>query len=1005
MTSPDGITWTVQSTSGFSNAWREVTYSKGVFVAVSSDGTGSRVMTSEGGNSNLNLFFDATSSDTASCRFDNLEISAALEPQGEFAGTVNAVSDLGPSSVFNGSSDFIVGNSISLRPDIEDSNIAAAWNMNDDTTIPDISGNGNTGTVNGPTVTVEPLGSSLNFTASNSDYIGFGNGSSLQITGDMTFSVWLKVGSPVATNVRIMSKDDNVNRCYLLNVSTVTGYLLFAVFRSGTVYTVTGTVDVCDGSWHHIVCVNDGANLLIYTDGVLDNSGTGGGSVDNDPAAFELGRFDKSGIPQDFFDGSMIYPAIYSDAKDLTWVKTEYDRQNPRNPAFASTDHSLFAWIKPDALTGVQPIISNGYTTATQRQSLFLDGSDLKYECSNGTILLSLSAEYPTDGEFHLVSVSKNENSGDMFAQLYIDGVLQDSGVITGVTDLTDKNLSVGTNGNHGPELIADFDMQNSGVGDWTPTQCTLTKETTDPWISGKQYLRARATFNNPLSTPNPPTELVPGTEYLATFTGRISPTDINAFFVTETTQTIGSVVNSQSWVTQQVIFTAVAGGSSIFPRGSGAVSPWVDGYYDCAYFSVKAFPGARSLFFGGEIVMPYMYDATKDAAFHLAEFTRGGTVQNAFVGKITNDPVDGLQALTVSGSDAMQRVLETGEKYRVIGSARSSNGVLSPQFEASSIFWTGTPSQDWQRVLKEFIATDTKFTLNDGDWDNLNITKIKNLVMDGYNEESSVSSYWSTLGTSLSFSTDGILNNAKYLKITSTGDSGTAYAVQSNLTINNYYHLTCSILSDGSAIPTISNNGVTLWTGTDVNEWQTVDIVFEALATDVTINHAIQVFDQWIGVDSLFCREADVDADIPPAATRTTEIGTDYFFEGWAKSDGQTAPVIKDGDTVVWTGSLLTTWQRFQIAYTATSTILKLTQDNIAGYVGFDDLLLSNTRAGGWNLVFFVAGENVEFDGTGRITSIEIVNIDSELRESLRRIILRHKPLQTWGALCVEFV
>ena len=45
MTSPDGVTWTSR-TSAADNGWQGVTYGNDLFVAVSSDGTGNRVMTS-----------------------------------------------------------------------------------------------------------------------------------------------------------------------------------------------------------------------------------------------------------------------------------------------------------------------------------------------------------------------------------------------------------------------------------------------------------------------------------------------------------------------------------------------------------------------------------------------------------------------------------------------------------------------------------------------------------------------------------------------------------------------------------------------------------------------------------------------------------------------------------------------------------------------------------------------------------------------------------------------
>jgi len=48
MTSPNGITWTSQTTP-IDNQWFSVTYGAGLFVAVSNDGTGNQVMTSPNG--------------------------------------------------------------------------------------------------------------------------------------------------------------------------------------------------------------------------------------------------------------------------------------------------------------------------------------------------------------------------------------------------------------------------------------------------------------------------------------------------------------------------------------------------------------------------------------------------------------------------------------------------------------------------------------------------------------------------------------------------------------------------------------------------------------------------------------------------------------------------------------------------------------------------------------------------------------------------------------------
>ena len=61
MTSPDGITWTNQ-TSTVDNSWNGITYGNGLFVAVAGSGTGNRVMTSNAAVSRLTI--DAIASQT-----------------------------------------------------------------------------------------------------------------------------------------------------------------------------------------------------------------------------------------------------------------------------------------------------------------------------------------------------------------------------------------------------------------------------------------------------------------------------------------------------------------------------------------------------------------------------------------------------------------------------------------------------------------------------------------------------------------------------------------------------------------------------------------------------------------------------------------------------------------------------------------------------------------------------------------------------------------------------
>lgn len=55
------------------------------------------------------------------------------------------------------------------------------------------------------------------------------------------------------------------------------------------------------------------------------------------------------------------------------------------------------------------------------------------------------------------------------------------------------------------------------------------------------------------------------------------------------------------------------------------------------------------------------------------------------------------------------------------------------------------------------------------------------------------------------------------------------------------------------------------------------------------------------------------------------------------------------------------------------------------------------------WNLVFFVA-DDIVTDVNGYITSMTAAVIDLKYRQLIREIILRIKPLQTWGYLAVDW-
>jgi len=109
---------------------------------------------------------------------------------------------------------------------------------------------------------------SLNFNGSNSV---IDTGTSLTITRDLTLSGWVKFTSTNSGGSTVISKHITANGqpyyTYRLYVESNR-----AKFRIGisTATFITGTTDINDGNWHHILGTYDGSSINLYVDGVSD---------------------------------------------------------------------------------------------------------------------------------------------------------------------------------------------------------------------------------------------------------------------------------------------------------------------------------------------------------------------------------------------------------------------------------------------------------------------------------------------------------------------------------------------------------------------------------------------------------------------------------------------------------------------------------------------------------------------------------------------------------------
>ena len=132
----------------------------------------------------------------------------------------------------------------------------------------DESGNGNDGTVNGATLTVDRFGnpdSAYAFDGSD-DYIEVPPSSSLNITSELTITAWVNIEAAGGFYQHyVVDSRDGSGGGYGLNVDTNSSQ--FWIGNTYPNFPSTGsTIEV--GSWHHVAGKYDGTDVVVYVDAI-----------------------------------------------------------------------------------------------------------------------------------------------------------------------------------------------------------------------------------------------------------------------------------------------------------------------------------------------------------------------------------------------------------------------------------------------------------------------------------------------------------------------------------------------------------------------------------------------------------------------------------------------------------------------------------------------------------------------------------------------------------------
>jgi len=120
------------------------------------------------------------------------------------------------------------------------------------------------------------------------DYVDCGKNPAFNITDEMTVAAWIKVNEFDKGWQSIVTKGDSAWRIARERNDNT---LQFGTGLYGRdMQAVRGTMDVNDGSWHHIAGVYDGRKLYLYVDGQLDETAFGSEKIPGNDYAVAIGQ-------------------------------------------------------------------------------------------------------------------------------------------------------------------------------------------------------------------------------------------------------------------------------------------------------------------------------------------------------------------------------------------------------------------------------------------------------------------------------------------------------------------------------------------------------------------------------------------------------------------------------------------------------------------------------------------------------------------------------------------
>jgi fibronectin type 3 domain-containing protein len=197
---------------------------------------------------------------------------------------------------------------------------AYSFDAGQGTTLADLSGNGNTGSISGATWTTGGrFFSALTFDGVN-DWVTVPDANSLDLTTGMTLEAWVRP-SAVAAWRTVVFKEQPGNLVYGMYGNTNTNQPSGNVFVAGSDRDVRGSAQQLPANtWSHLAATYDGANVRLYVNGTLAGTLAQAGAITTSTGVLRIGG---NAIWAEWFAGQIDEVRIYNRA--LTHAQIQSD--------------------------------------------------------------------------------------------------------------------------------------------------------------------------------------------------------------------------------------------------------------------------------------------------------------------------------------------------------------------------------------------------------------------------------------------------------------------------------------------------------------------------------------------------------------------------------------------------------------------------------------------------------------------------------------------------------